>query len=117
VEEIQRWMARPRWDEVLQTKRLQTILETRFFQFGKILNFKMVATTNITDIVASASMELTEKVNSGEISALEALERTRSLCNAQESGDKTLETILELEDAMLGLSEILSHFNTNENQT
>jgi hypothetical protein len=115
-EEIQRWMADPMWDDVLQAKENRIILETRYSQLKSITSGKMIALNNITSLIAKASTELKEKVGNGEISALEALDKTRGLCNAQESGDKTLETVLSLEDAMFGISQILAHISEeNEN--
>lgn len=108
-EEIHRWMTHPQWDEVVQAKEHQIILETRFAQLKKITSGKMLALTNITSLIAKASVELTEQVNNGQITALEALEKTKGLCNAQESGDKTLETVLGLEDVIFGISHILKH--------
>lgn len=115
-EEIQRWMASPIWDEVFREKEHLIILQTRFHQIKQIANAKMTSLTHLTSLISEASIELTNKVKNGEMSALEALDKSRNLCAAQESGDKTLESILDLEDAVFGISQILDHIQTNEGE-
>jgi len=117
IEEIQRWMLDPTWVEAFKKKEYQTILETRFSQLTVIANAKMVALANMASLISTASQELKDKVNNGEINALEALSNSKNLCMAQESGDKSLTAILALENMTLGISEILNHIEPNADET
>ena len=109
-------MAHPLWNETLCAEENRVILETRFFQLQKIACLKMTALTDITELIAKASKELTGKVSDGELTPLEVLDKTKGLCAAQESSDKTLQTILALDDAIFGIKIIMEQMQSNADE-